>query len=272
VGTASLFENRTKYQAGALDDLRIYGRALPAAEVKSLARMKRPFPANISRLKRCVAPGEAINHKVLAPGLQGKVELQEGPDGLKLGADANITWTPGDGDVGDHVVRVKYTLGDHTFSSSMPVFVLPKALLDKLGTHAEEVVSAGPCALQGGKLLLVNPEWLSYDDAARWAKERGGTLACLHNAGENKAVQDLAQRISTPKETIHLGGDCRAQRGTWVWADGKPFNYTNWARGEPNGFSARENTIAMWIERGDWNDSVGEGLRPFAAEWVYRDK
>lgn len=272
IGGAVPEATREYYWPGDLDDVRIYNRGLSASEVKLLSKIQFPFPTSISKLKRCIALGEKINHNLLAPGVQGKVAIQEGPDGLKLGADANVTWTPGEGDLGDHVVRVKYTLGDRTFSCSMPVFVMPKALLDKLGTHAEEVVNAGPCALQGAKLLLVNPQWLSWDDAARWAKDRGGMLACIHSAQENKTVCDLAKRINTSKETINLGGNDKVNQGNWMWPDGKPLSFTNWAQGEPNGYNGREDTIAMWIQRGDWNDSKSEGERPFAAEWSYGEK
>ena len=56
-----------------------------------------------------------------------------------------------------------------------------------------------------------------------------------------------------------IGASDLAKDGEWTWSDGSAWDYTNWARGEPNG-QRRENCGRLEIPNGGhnyngaWND------------------
>jgi hypothetical protein len=70
--------------------------------------------------------------------------------------------------------------------------------------------------------------------------------------------------ISTGKRVGYwLGGFCEKDR-VWKWVNGEPWNYTNWAPGEPNNYQKKnEDKVAMLrfhldkkISGGPWNDAT----------------
>ena len=55
------------------------------------------------------------------------------------------------------------------------------------------------------------------------------------------------------------------QPGGWAWLDGTPFDYDNWADGEPSGPEDIEQCIEMWTNA-QWNDAKCSNLRPFICQ------
>ena len=54
----------------------------------------------------------------------------------------------------------------------------------------------------------------------------------------------------------------------WVWSDGTPFDYNNWAAGEPNN-AGTENCVEMWDQAGElheWNDLPCSDQRAFVCK------
>ena len=51
-----------------------------------------------------------------------------------------------------------------------------------------------------------------------------------------------------------IGGSDRIQENIFLFEDGSPLTYFNWAQGEPNDSWASEDCIQMWDPPGTWND------------------
>ena len=49
----------------------------------------------------------------------------------------------------------------------------------------------------------------------------------------------------------------KAGSNNWIWSDGRPFGYANWAPGLPNNYGGNQDNIAI---RGDgqWDDVNGK--------------
>ena len=65
-----------------------------------------------------------------------------------------------------------------------------------------------------------------------------------------------------------------ANHSNWLWSDGTPWDYSNWALGEPNdGLQGLEDCAHMWesghlplAERHRWNDRPCSHLRTFVCK------
>ena len=86
----------------------------------------------------------------------------------------------------------------------------------------------------------------TWSGAEAQAIAKGGHLVTVNNAAEN------AWLTSTFSGSFWLGFNDAASEGNFVWANGEPTTYTNWAFLEPNNFF-NEDYVGMY-DNGFWND------------------
>ncbi len=133
------------------------------------------------------------------------------------------------------------------------------------------------------------PDGVIWADAQAWARARGGYLASISSAAENNFVFGL---VDLPRFWLHndteslgpwLGGMQPAgsgePAGNWRWVeDNEPFDFQNWAPGQPNndsgGSSENESRVHFWAQRATaarrstWNDVRAiYSLRGFVVEY-----
>ncbi|MGB5981911.1 MAG: LamG-like jellyroll fold domain-containing protein [Nonlabens sp.] len=85
------------------------------------------------------------------------------------------------------------------------------------------------------------------------AANMGGYLVKIESAGENEYVRQLlAQTFNS--QTAYIGATDSATEGTFLWQDGTPVTYTNWAAGEPNNVND-EDVVMILRNSGEWNDA-----------------
>ncbi len=55
---------------------------------------------------------------------------------------------------------------------------------------------------------------------------------------------------------IWLGGTDAGSQGNWHWVTGEPWSYTNWAPGQPDNASPRQDQLIFWDQApGKWDDN-----------------
>lgn len=80
----------------------------------------------------------------------------------------------------------------------------------------------------------------------------GGTLANVKSA----AIETILDNLHGPYSSgsaLWIGGTDAVTEGTWLYADGTPFSYTNWDGGEPNNVG-NEDCAVKHNFSGRWND------------------
>lgn len=80
------------------------------------------------------------------------------------------------------------------------------------------------------------------------------SVIAVSNGGSEKVLRTL---------TLNVTGESTQ----WYWITGEPFDYTNWADGEPSG--GDEDKLALWPE--EWNDLWNESgeQNGYICEWDY---
>ena len=88
-----------------------------------------------------------------------------------------------------------------------------------------------------------------------------GTLASVPNDETNEFLVKLTI------DPAWIGGNDLVEEGTWVWTDGSPWNYKNWAENEPNNEDTTDrdnegdflmlngrNRVSFWVDDdGKWD-------------------
>ena len=118
----------------------------------------------------------------------------------------------------------------------------PSAALPKrpLGVPAD----AKPFNGRWYKVVLEKKSWHAARDKC---KEMGGQLVTIPDAATWEFVKGL-----TGGAKLWIGATDEVTEGKWVWIDGSPLTFTDWAPGEPNNFGAAEHYLA--VNGKQWND------------------
>ena len=111
-----------------------------------------------------------------------------------------------------------------------------------------------------GSRYEVVDEQLNWADAKREAERRGGYLAVITSAEEQRTIE----RLITSRNSYWIGGYCE---NDWVfkWVTGERMSYTNWVPGEPNR-SGR--AMQLWTSNNyRWDDDNAATRRGYIIEW-----
>ena len=106
----------------------------------------------------------------------------------------------------------------------------------------------------------------SWQDAEAQAVAEGGHLASINSAAENAWLYKVFGSIPiAPPENGAVWIGLRRSGDSWEWTDGRPFEYTNWAPGEPNNFEGNENYAWMYSDTEPtqfalWNDAASPSI------------
>lgn len=79
----------------------------------------------------------------------------------------------------------------------------------------------------------------------------GTHLASVESADENTFLTNVKNSLG--QVAMWLGGTDEVEEGQWLWEDGTPISYSNWAANEPNDSGTAEHALVLqWS--GSWND------------------
>jgi FtsZ-binding cell division protein ZapB len=103
----------------------------------------------------------------------------------------------------------------------------------------------------------------TWEEAKADAESKGGHLATITSEEEWHALERVLGQVPYG---YYLGGTDEKTEGVWEWITNEVWNFTKWAKGEPNDHSNpkygdSEDYLQTWKETGDgnrnWNDIWG---------------
>ena len=130
--------------------------------------------------------------------------------------------------------------------------------------------------------VVVVPEGITWLDAKAAASARGGYLATLTSAEENRFVWSLIAnqpRVWTTSlrqgqtdavgpwiGLVQIRHQAQEPKGGWQWISGEPLASTNWAAGKPNNLEQIEDyghlfRVAGSKDPATWNDLPNDPTR-----------
>jgi regulator of replication initiation timing len=113
---------------------------------------------------------------------------------------------------------------------------------------------------------------MSWDEAMQDAEEKGGHIATITSEAEWHAIKE---ELGTIPHGYYLGGTDEKTEGVWEWITGEAWEFTKWARGEPNNYFRSqygdEDRLQTWTATADgnrlWND-IYDSKNPWSKGYV----
>lgn len=99
-----------------------------------------------------------------------------------------------------------------------------------------------------------------WADVIQQCNQQGGHLVTISSQEENDFVDPMYVNH------IWLGLTDEASEGNWVWENGEPVIYTNWADGEPNNYGTGEDYCLMRPD-GTWGDYTTQWSNKYVLEF-----
>lgn len=122
---------------------------------------------------------------------------------------------------------------------------------------------ASDAALNGHRYRL-SDTGMTWIEAKTYCENLGGHLASITSQEEQNMIAELV--LSGGKNSYWLGGE-KDSSGAWLWIDGSAWEYTNWARGQPDNYTRYEDKLMIYrvsnprnpSSPGTWNDLQADG-------------
>jgi hypothetical protein len=105
-----------------------------------------------------------------------------------------------------------------------------------------------------------------WEDARIACQAEGTDLVIVGGEAENGWLFERLVEVGLDRPWIGLSD--AEQEDTFLWVDGSPLDFSNWAPNEPNDFGLEggEDCIAFWTQGATWNDENCRRTRPFICE------
>ena len=116
------------------------------------------------------------------------------------------------------------------------------------------------------------PEARATADTMYWMGLRGH-LATITSEGEQSWLWELVEPVFGNTIGVWLGGyqdppESQPPDANWRWVTEEPWEYTNWAPGEPNDYQGPEWCLEFWeLNLSHWNDQPDFRPNAFVVEY-----
>ena len=143
-------------------------------------------------------------------------------------------------------------------------------------TNQENLIPEDALELKGKHYKFYDSAYLNgvttWEDASSFCQKMGGHLAVICSQEENDFLFQAMKSMGY--SNAYFGYTDSKVEGTWEWVVPGASTYTNWAPGEPNSESSREDyAMFYWkFTNGAWNDGTFvdgtvSGGHVFICEW-----
>lgn len=105
-------------------------------------------------------------------------------------------------------------------------------------------------------IYFLNKTSMTGAQAQAFANNFGANLISIQNQAENDCIMNALNNLNDPtvSSIIWIGFSDEITEGSFIWYDGAPITYTNWAPGEPNNVGPSGEDCVQIYPNGSWND------------------
>lgn len=152
-----------------------------------------------------------------------------------------------------------------TVSMAVPVFAESISMNDVDQEDDQNAELAEESFVFNGHTYQEVEETLCWSEAKEKCEKLGGHLVTITSKEEQEFIETMNSAY------LWIGG--YREGNEWRWVTGEPWDYTNWAEGEPNNSSnvvSNENCIVLWPYK--WNDLADTNTfeqNGYIIEWDY---
>lgn len=246
---------------GTLDEFRVYNRALNAAEIAALYTNTANTLSidNISATTACAGAVLSLDYSstgTFAPGNVFSVQFSDASGSFAYPVTAATFTSSANNGTLNFTVPQGMPSGSNykvRLAASAPAAYDTSALTLNIDGVLGDIPSAASFRYAGnaaGKDYYITTTNQTYAAATTLCGNNGGVMGVIPNAAANSLIAN-----AIPSAGSYFGYTDVAAEGTWVWADGNAYSYTNWNAGEPNN-SGNEDYGIIYTS-GKWNDMIG---------------
>ncbi len=166
-----------------------------------------------------------------------RIQFRKGFEGGFLSRGDRVSWwnQPREGVVGGDFLEVSDNFIWHSSMGCRPngdgTFTVWAYAESGANVSERDIASSERLEFRGHSYqLVVDKNWLNWDDAEARCKAMGGNLVVINDQEENDFLAQLRGVGSVP---CFLGARFKQGSEAWEWVDGTPLSYQNWIEGQP---------------------------------------
>ena len=118
-----------------------------------------------------------------------------------------------------------------------------------------------------GHFYKLIPELLSWRDAQKACENIGGHLVIIEDEAEQTFLAGNIRNGKVKAEYLWIGATDELVEGAWVWVDGSPANFTNWAARKPENRPDLHYMAMAVADGGRWVDLPVQAGLSCICEW-----
>ncbi|KAM7404399.1 hypothetical protein PAMP_011744 [Pampus punctatissimus] len=144
-------------------------------------------------------------------------------------------------------------------------FIVVLCLTGGLCAGAKYDCSVGKCcetcpagwSQVGSRCFMFHFAEKDWSDAEITCVSLGGNLASIRTADDYTTLREMANRVTGRDKATWIGGYDAIKEGVWTWSDGSTFEFTGWAKDEPNNKGSAEHCMEMNLKERDYVNDEG---------------
>uniref|UniRef100_A0A3P8VSP6 C-type lectin domain-containing protein n=1 Tax=Cynoglossus semilaevis TaxID=244447 RepID=A0A3P8VSP6_CYNSE len=94
----------------------------------------------------------------------------------------------------------------------------------------------------------------TWAEAELYCVSEGANLVSIHSVEEHGFVRTLIRNVDLAQEWTWIGLSDIHKEGSWMWSDGSPVRFLDWAVGEPNSQGNEDCGLTNFETTKQWND------------------
>uniref|UniRef100_A0A1I8Q0F5 C-type lectin domain-containing protein n=1 Tax=Stomoxys calcitrans TaxID=35570 RepID=A0A1I8Q0F5_STOCA len=109
-----------------------------------------------------------------------------------------------------------------------------------------------------GNVFIEHEQKYNWFEAWNECAMRNMTLMAIDTTERHGVMNSMLRKRFTKCPNLWIGGNDLGEEGKFVWSPtGRPFEFSNWQKGQPDNYKSNENCVHYYdITDFEWNDAA----------------